>query len=77
MLLDTRGLDYSDAFREVSNVVWGASAERKEITVLIDSHEKSQVIKGFAEMLLGCSATLEEARHCFFLKIMGNAEAVS
>ena len=76
MVLDTRGLDYTDSFRRVSSIVSEDINDNKEFIVLVETQEKSYVIKGFAEALLGCSASLDEQSNTLFVKISGSSERV-
>lgn len=77
MVLDTRGLNYTDSFRRVSSIISGdINNEIKEFIVLVETQEKSCLIKGFAEALLGCSASLEEQSNTLFVKISGSPERV-
>jgi len=72
MLVDARGLDCNNSFRRVSNIISNNEAIGSEISVLVDSEKDGQLIKGFAEIVLGCSVEIEEMRGLYFIKIAGH-----
>ena len=74
MIVDTRGLDYTESFRKVSSMVSSNDTPDRKVLVLVDSLEKSQMIKGFAEILLGCSTTLEKSSDSFIVRIKDGTE---
>jgi len=75
-VLDTRGLDYIDSFRRISNIVSEEVNGYKEFIVLVDTQEKSCLMKVFVESLLGCYASLEEQSNTLFVTSSGNPEVI-
>jgi len=90
MIMDMRGIPYKDAFIQLSDAV-NSNISNGEISVFCDSHEheKSMAIKGFAEILLGCKADVNEAGGFYMIRVsreapcntdresQGNAEMVA
>jgi TusA-related sulfurtransferase len=72
MIIDTRGLSHPDTFRKIRDGVSKNYAPDEEIIVLIDSPEKSRIIRGYAEMS-GCETILESENGCFLLKFRSSS----
>lgn len=72
MIVDARGLDCNNSFRRVSNILSNNDTIDSEISVLVDSEKDGQLIKGFAEIVLGCDAEIEVMKGLYFIKIAGH-----
>jgi hypothetical protein len=73
MIVDARGLNCDDSFRRVSSVVSNNETTGGELSVLVDSEKNSQLISGFAEIVLGCDVETEEMRGLYIIKIAGTS----
>ena len=76
MVLDTRGMTYTDSFRSISSLLYSDYRDDLEIVVLAETQEKVYVIKEFAERLLGLSVSLEEESNTLFVRTENCGEIV-
>jgi hypothetical protein len=72
MIVDARGLDCNDSFRRISNIISDSESTSCEISVLVDSEKNDQLIRGFAQIVLGCDVQTEEMHNLYVIRIAGH-----
>jgi len=77
MIVDARGISFGDAFMYLRKAVTRCDPGKEKCMVLIEEHdhEKYQLIKGFAEILIGCNVLTDRSNG--FLKLILSKDSES
>lgn len=72
MVIDARELSFSEAFKELRDVVYQGVASRDDVLVFLNAHdsEKLNLITGFVEILLECKTSVVEANGYYVVKVI-------
>jgi hypothetical protein len=72
MIIDARGLSFSETFKELRDIVYYGGTSRDDVLVFVDAYdnEKLNLIKGFVEILLECITVVAKANGYYVIKIV-------
>jgi len=78
MVVDARGISFDDAFMSLRMAVTRCNPGEEECMIFIEghNHEKYQLIKGFAEIVLGCNVLTQRSNGCLKLAVSKDSESI-
>lgn len=77
MTIDARGQNYSEIFKQIKDAAPDFYSIHEELLVFVGANDlnKSRLIRGFVEILLGCETDLVEASGFYIIRAVRDTTA--